>query len=55
MKKLHNLYYSPNIIRVIKFRKLRWAENVVRMEEGRGDFKILTGKQRYRIETFRKA
>jgi hypothetical protein len=33
---LHNLYSSPNIIRVIKARGLRWAGHVARMEEGRG-------------------
>ena len=34
----------PNIVRVIKFRRLRWAGYVARMEEGRSAFKILTGK-----------
>jgi hypothetical protein len=28
---LHNLYYSPNIIRVTKLRKMRWARHVARM------------------------
>jgi hypothetical protein len=28
---LHNLYSSPNIIRIIKLRKMRWAGNVARM------------------------
>ena len=32
------------IVRVIKSRRLRWAEHVSRMEEGRSAFKILTGK-----------
>ena len=32
------------IARVIKSRRLRWAGNVVRMEESRRAFKILTGK-----------
>ena len=31
------------IVRVIKSRRLRWAGHVVRMEEGRSAFKILTG------------
>ena len=35
---------SPNIVRVIKSRRLRWAGHVARMEEGRSAFKILTGK-----------
>ena len=38
------LYRSPNIVRVIKSRKLRWAGHVARLEEGRSAFKILTGK-----------
>ena len=38
------MYRSPNIIRVIKSRRLIWAENVARMEEGRSAFKILIGK-----------
>ena len=39
-----SLFRSPNIIRVIKSRRLRWTGRVVRMEEGRSAFKILTGK-----------
>ena len=35
---------SPNIVRVITLRRLRWAGHVARMEEGRSAFKILTGK-----------
>ena len=38
------MYRSPNIIRVIKSRRLRWAGLVARMEEGRSVFKILKGK-----------
>ena len=38
------MYRSPNIVRVIKSRRLRWARHVGRMEEGRSAFKILTGK-----------
>ena len=38
------MYRSPNIVRVIKSRRLRWAGHVARMEEGRSDMKILTGK-----------
>ena len=43
-EELHSLYRSPNIVRVIKSRKLRLAGHVARMEEGRSAFKILTGK-----------
>ena len=32
---LHSLYRSPNIVRVIKSRRLRWAGHIARMEEGR--------------------
>ena len=32
---LHRLHSSPNIARVIKFRRLKWAGHVARMEEGR--------------------
>ena len=42
-EELHSLYRSPNIVRVIKSRRLSWAGNVARMEEGRSAFKILTG------------
>ena len=37
------MYRSPNIVRVIKSRRLKWASHVARMEEGRCAFKILTG------------
>ena len=39
---------SPNIVRVIKCRRLTWAGHVARMEEGRNFFffKILTGERR---------
>ena len=43
--KLHSLYRSPNIVMVIKSRRLRWAGHVARMEEGRRAFKIVTGKR----------
>ena len=38
------MYCSPNIFRLIKSRRLRWAGLVARMEEGGNAFKILTGK-----------
>ena len=43
-EELHSYYYSLNIVRTIKSRRLRWADNIARMEEGRKTFKILTGK-----------
>ena len=38
------MYRSPNIVRVIKSRRLRCAGHVARMEEGRNALKILTSK-----------
>jgi hypothetical protein len=38
---LHSLYSSPNIVRVIKSRRMRWAGHVARMEEGRGVYRVL--------------
>ena len=48
-RKLHNvelndLYCSPNIVRVIKCRRMRWAGHVARVEEGRVVHKVLVGK-----------
>ena len=43
-EEFHSLYHSPNIVRVNKSRRLRWAGHVARREEGRSAFKILTGK-----------
>ena len=37
------MYHSPNIVSVIKSRRLRWVVHIARMEEGRSIFKILTG------------
>jgi hypothetical protein len=41
---LHSLYSSPNIVRVIKSRRLGWAGHVARMGERRGVYRILVGK-----------
>ena len=38
------MYRSPNIVTLIKFRRLRWAGHVARMEESRSALKILRGK-----------
>jgi len=48
-RKLHNrelndLYFSPNIVRVIKSRRIRWAGHVARMVERRGLYRVLLGK-----------
>jgi hypothetical protein len=41
---LHSLYSSPNIVRVIKSRRRRWAGHVARMGEGRGVYRVLVGR-----------
>jgi hypothetical protein len=41
---LHNLYSSPDIIRQIKSRRMRWAGHVARIGEGRNMYKVLVGK-----------
>jgi hypothetical protein len=43
-EEVHSLYRPPNIVRVIKSKRLRWAGHVARMAEGRRAFNILTGK-----------
>jgi hypothetical protein len=43
-KELYAVYYSPNIIRVIKSRRLRWAGHVARMGERRGAYRVLVEK-----------
>ena len=41
---LEGLYSSPNIMRVIKSRRMRWAGHVAHMGEGRGVYRVLVGK-----------
>jgi hypothetical protein len=43
-RELHNLYSSPDIIRQIKSRRMRWVEHVERMGEGRNVYGVLVGK-----------
>jgi hypothetical protein len=48
-RKLHNdelnsLYSSPNIVRVIKSRRMRWTGHVARVGEGRGVYMVLVGR-----------
>ena len=48
-RKLHNeelsdLYSLPNIVRVVKSRRMRWAGHVAPMGEGRGVHRVLVGK-----------
>ena len=43
-EKLNDLYSSPNIVRVIKSRRMRWANHVARMDEERGVYRVLMGE-----------
>jgi hypothetical protein len=43
-EELRNLYSSPNMIRMIKSRRMRWAGHVARMGETRNAYRILVGK-----------
>ena len=52
-RKLHNeelsdLYSLPNIVRVVKSRRMRWAGHVARMGEGRGVHRVLVRSLRER-------
>ena len=58
-EELHGLHRSPNVVKVIKSKRLKWARDLARMEEGRSAFKtlrseltgkILLGKPRRRLE-----
>ena len=43
-EELNDLYCSPNIVRVIKSRRMRWTGHVVCMWERRGVYRVLIGK-----------
>ena len=43
-EELNDLYCSPNIVRVIKSRRMRWVGNVACMGEERGVYRVLVGK-----------
>jgi len=43
-EELRNFYSLPNIVRVVKSRRMRWAEHVARMGEGRDVHRVLVGK-----------
>ena len=43
-EELNDLYSSPNIVRVIKSRRIRWAGHVTRMGEDRGVCRVLLEK-----------
>jgi hypothetical protein len=41
---LHSLYSSPDIVRVIRSRRMRWAGHVACMGEGRSVYRVLVGR-----------
>jgi hypothetical protein len=43
-EEIHNLYSYPKLIRIIKPRRMRWAENIVRMGAKKNEYKILMEK-----------
>ena len=43
-ERLYSLYRSPDIVRMFKSTRVRWAGHVARMEDGRSSFKMLTGE-----------
>jgi hypothetical protein len=43
-EELHDLYYSPSIIRIIKSRRKRWVGHVAQMGEKRNVYRLLVGK-----------
>jgi hypothetical protein len=43
-EELNDLYTSPNIVRVIKSRRMTWVGHVARMGEERGVYRVLVGK-----------
>jgi len=43
-EELNDLYSSPNIVRVIKSRRIRWAGHVARVGEEREVYRVLVGK-----------
>jgi hypothetical protein len=50
-EELHDLYSSPNIVRVIKSRRMRLAGHVARMGEERGVYRVLVGKSEVKETT----
>jgi hypothetical protein len=52
-EELRDLYSPPNIIRIIKSRRMRWAGHVVQVGKKRNTYVVIGGKAR-RKETTRK-
>jgi hypothetical protein len=51
--RLNDLYLSPNIIRVIKSRRVRWAEHMARMGERKDAYGVLVGETRRKDTTWK--
>jgi hypothetical protein len=43
-EELHNVYFSPNIIEIIKSKTMSWTGHVARMEKKRDAYRVLVGK-----------
>jgi hypothetical protein len=43
-KELNDLYYLPNIVRMIKSKRMRWARHMARMGERRVVYRVFVGK-----------
>jgi hypothetical protein len=43
-EELNNLYFLPNIVRVVKLRRMRWAGHVARVGKERAVYRVLVGK-----------
>jgi hypothetical protein len=43
-EEVYDLHFSPNIIRMIKSRRMRWQGRMAHMEERRGAYRVLVGR-----------
>jgi hypothetical protein len=48
-EELYDLYSSPNIIRVIKYRRMRWAGRMARMRDRRGAYRAMVRRPERKI------
>jgi hypothetical protein len=44
-EELNDLYSSPNVIQVIKSKRMRWAGHVACVRDRRGAYRVLVGKR----------
>ena len=44
LHELNDLFSSPDVVRVIKLRRVRWARHVMRMGDRKGVYMVLLGK-----------